>query len=110
MLTSSRGRCCRASERSAARTTRTVVRRKVQLAVRLRKEQGLAPTADILTRLSVPFETLLANSEVKDLAGVRVPLASIDDLIALKTGTGRAIDASDIEALGLLQRMRGTAP
>ena len=83
---------------------------KHMLALGLRKEHGIAPTVDILTRLSVPFETLSANSEVKDLAGLRVPIASIDDLIALKTGTGRAIDASDIEALRLLQRMRGTTP
>ena len=83
---------------------------KHMLALGLRKEHGIAPTVDILTRLSVPFETLSANSEVKDLAGLRVPIASIDDLIALKTGTGRAIDASDIEALRLLQRMRGTSP
>ena len=80
------------------------------LALGLRKEQGLAPTVDILTRLTVPFETLVANSEVKDLAGVRIPLASIADLIALKTGTGRAIDVSDIEALRLLQRLQDGAP
>jgi hypothetical protein len=54
----------------------------------------------------VPFETLFANGSVRDLSGVPVRVASIDDLIALKTGTGRALDASDIEALLKLKQMR----
>jgi predicted nucleotidyltransferase len=42
----------------------------------------------------------------KDLGRVRVPIACVDDLIALKTGTGRVKDESDISALRALQAER----
>ena len=81
-------------------------REKHMLALGLRKVTDMVPNVDVLTRPSVPFETLFANGSVRDLAGVPVRVASIDDLIALKTGTGRALDASDVEALLKLKQMR----
>ena len=82
-------------------------REKHMLALGLRKSGGIGPSVDVLTRTSVPFESLYRNSEAKVLAGVRVPIASIDDLIAMKTGTGRELDASDVKALESLRRIRG---
>jgi len=79
---------------------------KHMLVLGLQKVTGLAPTVDVLTALAVPFDALKRNSVTKDLAGLAVPVAGIDDLIALKRDTGRAIDAADIEALEKLKRVK----
>ena len=42
------------------------------------------------------------------VAGVTVPIASIEDLITMKSGTGRAKDASDIAALRALRTQSGS--
>ena len=81
-------------------------REKRMLALGLRKTDGFSPSVGLLTQPLVPFETLHANSEIKDLSGVDIRIATIDDLIALKTGTGRAIDSADIEAMQMLKRIR----
>jgi hypothetical protein len=65
------------------------------------------PTVDILLRPAVPFEAMYRNRIEKDIGGVRLNLVSIDDLIALKTGTGRKQDASDVEALRIAARVAG---
>ena len=79
---------------------------KHMLVLGLQKATGVAPTVDVLTSLAVPFETLKKNAVIKDLAGLAVAVAGIDDLIALKRYTGRAIDSADIEALEKLKRVR----
>lgn len=81
---------------------------KRMLALSLRKREGIAPSVDILTRPPVPFDQLFTNRIVKDIAGLRVCLASIDDLIALKRAAGRKIDLSDINALELLKRVQSS--
>jgi predicted nucleotidyltransferase len=63
---------------------------------------------DIIVRPAVPFDRMYRNRIDKDIGGVRLSLASIEDLIALKTGTGRKQDASDIEALKIARRVTGT--
>ena len=65
------------------------------------------PTVDIIVRPAVPFDAMYRNRIEKDIGGVRLNLASIGDLIALKTGTGRKQDASDIEALKIVARVTG---
>ncbi len=81
---------------------------KHMLVLGLQKASGMAPTVDVLTALPVPFADLLRNSVIKELAGLRVPVAGIDDLINLKRDTGRAIDKADIEALEKLKRIKST--
>jgi hypothetical protein len=85
-------------------------REKHMLALGLRMTVGFSPSVDLLIQPLVPFETLHANSESRDLQGIEIRMATITDLIALKTGTGRAIDAADIEALQTLKRLRAEGP
>jgi len=65
----------------------------------LRSEEAMATVMDVLLRPVVPFEELKRNSTVKHIGQLSVPIASIDDLIRLKTGTGRSKDAVDIDEL-----------
>ena len=75
------------------------------LAFTLRPPEAYAPTIDILVKPVVPFEEAYLRRIEKDVGGFKVVLASLDDLIAMKTGTGRQCDASDIEALRRLREM-----
>jgi hypothetical protein len=85
----------------------TWVREKHLVAFSLRPATPNVPTVDIIVRPAVPFERMMRNRIEKNVGGVRLNLASIDDLIALKTGTGRKQDASDIEALKIARRVAG---
>ncbi len=81
------------------------IRTKRLIAFSLHSPSGTLPTVDILVRPKVPFEKMRAGRIDKDLNGVMVSFASLDDLIALKKGTGRKQDASDIKALQLVRRL-----
>lgn len=78
---------------------------KRMVAFALRPPEPSAPTLNILVEPSIDFAAAWARRIEKDLAGIHVQLAAIDDLIALKTGTGRLRDQSDIEALRQLLRL-----
>lgn len=68
---------------------------------------GDDPAVDVFTvAWSVKYESAVARSEVVQVDGVPVPLIGIDDLIATKQ-TGRVLDATDIEALEEIKRLRG---
>jgi predicted nucleotidyltransferase len=55
---------------------------------------------DILTRISgVEFESAYANRKTISIAGMEVPIISLEDLIANKRATGRTQDLADIEKL-----------
>ena len=58
---------------------------------------------DILVRPVVPYAALRDAAVLIDAGPYRIPVASIDHLIAMKTGTGRGKDAIDIEALTKLR-------
>lgn len=75
------------------------------LAFALRPPEASAPTVDILVRPKVSFEEAFSRRVDKELGGFKLSLASLDDLIMLKTDTGRAHDASDIEALRRLRAL-----
>jgi hypothetical protein len=71
----------------------------------LRPGKGAGPTVDCLIDPVVPFATLAENALAKAIGEIAIPIASIDDLIALKRAAGRAIDLADIEALGRLRQL-----
>jgi len=51
----------------------------------------------------VPFEELKRNAVRKRIVPLLIDVVSIDDLIRMKTGTGRSKDALDIEELRKIQ-------
>lgn len=58
---------------------------------------------DVFVREPFPFEQMVQRAEMIDIGGVTIPVCAINDLIAMKTGTGRAKDEEDIKYLqGLL--------
>lgn len=74
-------------------------REKGLLAFALRDPGKMATIIDVLVRPVVPFEQLKRNAQIRHVGALTIPVASIDDLIALKTGTGRTKDMIDIEEL-----------
>jgi hypothetical protein len=72
---------------------------KGMLAFALRGPETMATVIDVLLRPVVAFDQLKRNAVVKRVGSLSIPVASIDDLIALKTGTGRSRDVLDIEEL-----------
>ena len=63
---------------------------------------------DVFVESPVPFSDLWARSEVVQLSETTARIASIADLIFLKSLAGRPEDLLDIEALEQIQRRRGT--
>ena len=94
------------AELGDAAKVRSWIEEKHMLAFALRPPGPADPTIDLLMQPSVPFTEAYARRVEKDLGGVRVAIACVDDLIALKTGTGRVKDESDISALRTLQAER----
>ena len=80
------------------------VREKHMIAFALRSPSTTAPTIDIIVRPKISFADMHAKRVAKTIDGVTVPLASIDDLIVLKTGTGRLRDEYDVRILTELSK------
>jgi hypothetical protein len=59
---------------------------------------------NVLVRPDVSFDRLIANAVMGKLFGRRVPIASIDDLLAMKRITNRPKDQLDIAALEKIKR------
>jgi len=78
-------------------------REKGMLAFSLRSPEAQATVIDVLVRPVVPYAALRDAAVLIDAGPYRIPVASIDHLIAMKTGTGRGKDAIDIEALTKLR-------
>lgn len=89
-----------------AATLESWVRDKHMLAFQLRPPAQDAPSIDILARPAVPFDAAYSRRLRMDVQDVAVSVAAIEDLVTLKSGTGRAIDQSDIRALQRLDMLR----
>jgi hypothetical protein len=79
-------------------------REKGKLAFALREPQIGGSAVDVLVRPNVPFETLTTNAVAGVLFGRQVPIASIDDLLAMKRIANRPKDRLDIVALEKIKR------
>lgn len=79
-------------------------REKGMRAFALRIPDAMAAVIDVLVRPVVSFDELKRNAVVKHVGPLSIPVASIDDLIRLKTGTGRSKDVLDIEELEKIKR------
>ena len=62
---------------------------------------------DLFAESPIEFPGLLARAVDKQLEGVRIRVACIDDLVLMKRLAGRDIDLSDIEHLQQIQDMSG---
>lgn len=84
---------------------RSWIEEKGMLAFALRPADPTAPTVDVLVKPVIPFEEAYARHVERSLGEVTVRIAAIEDIIRLKTNTGRQKDEADIKALTQLLRM-----
>lgn len=89
-----------------AAKVREWIETKHMLVFALRPPVKTDPTVDILTRPTIAFEDAWSRRTVYEVGGLKVPVASIRDIIAMKTGTGRQKDEADIAALKRLAELR----
>lgn len=78
---------------------------KGMLAFALRDEDMTATVIDVLVAPVVSFDDLRRDALPVPVGRLTIPIASINHLIAMKTGTGRSKDAIDIEELRKLQKI-----
>jgi len=70
------------------------------IAFGLQNREARIPTmVDVLIAPAIDIDQAFSRAVIRDLDGLPVTLAGIDDMIALKQGTGRLQDESDIEHL-----------
>jgi predicted nucleotidyltransferase len=61
---------------------------------------------DLFVEHPIPFDDLFQRAELVDLGTATVRVASIEDLLTLKLGSGRGRDLADVEALREIQKRR----
>jgi hypothetical protein len=62
-------------------------------------------TVDVLIHHPLDLDAAFANTMIREVSGVPVPLCGVNDMIALKQGTGRQQDAADVEHLQRILRI-----
>ncbi len=88
----------------------TWFREKHMLAFSLREGAPAGLVVDVLVRPRVAYAALRESAVMRLLGVAAIPIASIEHLIALKSNTGRSIDATDIESLVRLREAAPPAP
>ena len=81
-------------------------REKGMLAFALRGPDMMATVIDVLVRPVIPYEALRRDAVMVPVGTLTIPIASIEHLIAMKTGTGRSKDAIDIEELRKIEAQK----
>ena len=81
-------------------------REKGMLAFALRGPDMLSTVIDVLVRPLVSFDDLKRDAVLIPVGSLTVPIASIEHLILMKTGTGRGKDAIDVDELRKLQAQK----
>jgi len=61
---------------------------------------------DIIIDTNITFEEAVKNAVTIVVDDVTIPVASIDDLMKMKKGTGRPVDKFDINELKKLKKMK----
>jgi len=65
---------------------------------------GVSPVRiDIINRIAVPFDEVIADGETLDVDGRAIPVIGREALIRAKLAAGRPQDAADVEALRRLR-------
>ena len=59
---------------------------------------------DIINRISVPFDEVIADGDRLDVAGHAIPVIGLDALLRSKLAAGRPQDIADVDALRRLHR------
>ncbi len=78
-------------------------RKKGMLAFSLRTADTRPLVLDVLVKPVVPYVDLRKQATILDIGELKVAVATIDHLIAMKAGTGRSKDQIDIEELRKIQ-------
>jgi len=81
-------------------------REKGMLAFSLRSSEAMATVLDILVRPVVSFADLRHDATMVEVGTINIPVASIEHLIMMKTGTGRSKDLIDVEELRKIQALK----
>jgi hypothetical protein len=81
-------------------------REKGMLAFSLRGADAMATVLDILVQPVIAFADLRRDATMVAVGSISIPVASIEHLIEMKTGTGRSKDLIDIEELRKIQELK----
>jgi predicted nucleotidyltransferase len=81
-------------------------REKGMLAFGLRGAEAMATVLDVLVRPVIQFDDLRRDATMVEVGSISIPVASVEHLIVMKTGTGRSKDLIDIEELRKIQAQK----
>ena len=77
------------------------------VALPLRPPKASDPTIDVLLTVPMDIEAAVDNAEIRQVAGIPIRIAGIDDLIRMKQHAGRKQDHADLEHLLRIKAKEG---
>ena len=83
----------------------TLIKEKFLKAITFYKPRGFEEI-DVLVDLIIPFKKMHENADICKIGNLKVCLASIDDLIKMKSAILRPLDKIDIEVLKEIKKIR----